>query len=108
MLEHDPQRIDPSRGSSLFLRLTWMWMLPSTVLCILLVAVQPAWTFGPRDLALVLIVAVGIAARLGDVLWFSGTTAEGDPATLADVKRYAASLVLLAVLGWLAAQVVPL
>ncbi len=107
MLDRGPVSIESSPGSSLFLRLTWMWMLPSTVLCVLLVAVQPAWTFGARDLALVLVVAAGIAARLGDVLWFSGTTAEGDPATLAHVRRYATSLLLIAVVGWLVAQVVP-
>lgn len=90
------------------LRIAWMWALPAAFVSILLIGVQPAWTLGEIDAALVLVVLCGSLARLADVESYGGTTAEGDPATRKDAIRYASSLVAATTLGWLLAQSVDL
>ncbi len=96
--------IEPSGNGHGLLRLVWMGGLPIILLLIALVAVQDTWTFGGRDIALVILVPVAIAARAADALWFGGTTADGDPSTRAHVIGYAVRVVLLASVGWALAQ----
>lgn len=90
------------------LRIVWMWALPATLVCVLLIVAQPRWTLGALDLALVLIVLCGSAARLVDVEWCRGETAEGDPATRTHAIRYSAWLAGSSVVAWVIAQSVAL
>jgi hypothetical protein len=82
--------------------------LPFIALCAFLVADQPRWTFGIRDAALWTFVGIAVIARVIDVEWFHGSTAEGEPATRRHAVVYAAGLVALVALLWLGGQSVDL
>ncbi len=98
-----PTVIPPSTESVL-LRLVWMVALPAILLCVFLVGDTTPWTFGARDVVLVCLVIVAIAARAADALWYGGTTAHGEPATRSHVVGYAIRLVSITAAAWLLAQ----
>lgn len=96
------------RPASVLLRLVWMTAIPVVFFCILLIADRERWTFGALDLVLGLLVGAALVARATDALWYGGTTARGEPADRSHVVGYAARLVSLSGVGWLAAQSVAL
>ena len=58
-----------------------------------LIARGERWTLTAKDVAFWLILALALGLRYVDWKRFSATTADGEPATLRDVRRYAAMLV---------------
>jgi hypothetical protein len=71
-----------------------------------LISRLPSWTFTWRDAAFWFAVAALIGARYIDVGRFEGLTAQGEPATMQHVRRYALLMPLVALALWLAAQAV--
>ncbi|MFN0244004.1 MAG: hypothetical protein ACKVWV_14030 [Planctomycetota bacterium] len=65
---------------------------------------QPPWTLSLRDAVFWSFVGAMVFARAVDVRRFGGQTADGNPATMKDVRRYALGLVVSAALVWAAAQ----
>ncbi|HWB80178.1 MAG TPA: hypothetical protein VG755_34670 [Nannocystaceae bacterium] len=108
MQERDNSETERRPAIGGLLRILWMWALPATVLCLLLIVARRPWTLGALDVALALVVLAGSAARVVDVEWCGGETAEGDPATRTDAIRYASLLVGSSIVGWLVAQSVEL
>jgi hypothetical protein len=97
-----------SRGSSfvaLFLRITWMILGPA-VLFALAGLISQRRGASVLDLWFAGLVALVIIARLVDVARYQGTTGDGEPATLAHVRRYAIRLVAAAAAAWLLAHIV--
>ena len=104
MLDQKTPYVDPPRQGSVLLRIVWMAALPFILLSVFLIADEERWTFGTRDVVLLLLVVVAITARAADTLWFAGTTADGETSTRAHVIRYATRVILLAAAAWLFAQ----
>jgi hypothetical protein len=95
----------PSSGAGVVVRAFWM-MLGNGLLVLLAVVIlqRPAWTPSLFDVAFWATVTALLVARTVDGLWLSGLTADGRNATRADLLRYAAGLVSMAAVGWLAVQ----
>lgn len=85
---------EPRPASGCFVRLGWLAggniLLTSFAI---LIARGEQWTLTAKDVAFWLTVAMAVALRYVDWKKFSATTADGDPATLHDIRRYAALLV---------------
>lgn len=62
----------------------------------------PGWSIA--DLAFWLIVGLLIGARYLDIVRYQGTTAHGEPATIAHFKRYVLMLCVTATAVWAAAR----
>jgi hypothetical protein len=104
VLDEKTPYVDPSRQGSAVLRIIWMASLPFILLSAFLIADEERWTFGTRDVVLLLLVAAAIAARAADTVWFAGTTADGEASTHAHVMRFSMRVILLAAVAWLVAQ----
>ena len=104
MLDQKTAYVDLPRQGSALLRIMWMAALPFILLATFLIADEERWTFGTRDVVLLLLVATAIAARAIDTLWFHGTTADGEASTRSHVIRYATRVILLGAAAWLIAQ----
>lgn len=104
MLDEKTPYVDPPRQGSVLLRIVWMASLPFILLSAFLIADEERWTFGTRDVVLLLLVVAAITARAADTLWFGGTTADGEASTRAHVIRYATRVILLTAAAWLVAQ----
>lgn len=98
----------PVHTGSALLRLIWLASIPVMLLCVLLIANQPTWTFGAPDLVLAVLVVAAIVARALDALRYGGTTARGEPADRSHVVGYTARLLPLTGSAWLLAQSVAL
>ena len=103
-----PSRVEApvkSARGAILVRLGWMVAGTLTILIsALMIASEPTWTLGLRDLVFwVAVVATGIL-RYVDISRFHGETTNGEPATAAHLKRYLTGLTALAAVAWLAAQ----
>ena len=90
-----------STFSALFLRVWWM-MVGNAALCLMLIhmAIQrerlPSWV----DAAFLLVIASLLIARLADIRYFDGRTAEGARATMQHFRLYGVRLVGGSVASW--------
>jgi hypothetical protein len=94
-------------GSSAGCLLRLIWMGPGNIVLLFLAASisrMPSWSFSFWDVGFWLTVPALIAIRYLDVARFEGLTANGEPASRRDVRRYAVGLGLVALALWLAAQ----
>ncbi len=98
------ERTNPSTGClPLFLRLTWMaFGNLALFICAGLIVRQSAPIF--TDIAYFLIVVGLVLARYIDITQCNGLTSDEKPATLADWRRYAVLLVLIATSLWVLAH----
>lgn len=87
------------------------WMMLGNILLLVLclsIARQLPWTFTWRDAAYALGLATLLAVRWLDITRLGGRTADGDPATSADWRRWALSTSGFAAAGWFLAQAIGL
>jgi len=98
-----PQSKQPVLGC--LVRLFWT-MVGNIVLFFLAVSIAQyeAFKFSIRDGAFWALILVLIAIRFVDISYLAGETADGDPATRSDWKRYVAVLLGIAAALWLAAH----
>jgi len=85
------------------------WMLLGPVLSFVaasLIARHATWSFGWRDLLFWALLVSVLAVRWVDVRRFAGTTADGDPATLDDVRRHGLILGAVGVVLWIVVHMV--
>ncbi len=84
------------------LRLFWMMVGNIALfLCGIAIYQNPTGYLSIADALYWALAGCLVAARFADVQYYEGTTAEGNPATLADWRRYALLVVIVAVIGWL-------
>ena len=85
---------EPLPATACLVRLGWLAggniLLTSVAI---LIARSERWTLTAKDVAFWLILALAVALRYVDWRRFSATTADGEPATPHDLRRYAAVLV---------------
>jgi hypothetical protein len=96
---NDEQTYEPPAGC--LLRIFWM-LLGNALLagCALVVVQNRSSFFGIADAAYWATVASLLAARYVDIRHFRGTTAEGEPATMAHWRRYAVAVALVSACLW--------
>lgn len=97
----------PQHGAGVSALVRLGWMVGGTLAMIvsgMSIAAQPSWTFGWRDVVFWSAALASIALRYLDVTRFAGETADGQPATRADLARYAAGLCLTAAVAWFCAH----
>jgi len=75
---------------------------------VMIIASQPPWTIGVLDLVFWSAVVCSVMLRYWDIARFRGETTGGEPATMADFKRYAAGIGAVSAAVWLAAQAIQL
>jgi hypothetical protein len=91
------------------LRLFWMAAATMALALIgIFIAQARAWALSWADVAFWVIVALMAPARYLDVSRFAGTTVNGERATMADFRRYAVVLPLVAACWWAAAHALAL
>lgn len=96
----------PSSGSTV-VRLGWMLGGTLTMLVALMViAGKQRLTLGLPDVVFWAAVVLTGLLRTLDITHFHGETTQGVPATDRDLKRYLTGLAVLAVTGWVIAQLV--
>jgi hypothetical protein len=101
--------VQPRSGAAALVRIAWMiGGVVAILTATLSIATQPEWTFGWRDGWLWFAVGATIWCRYIDISRFAGQTANGEPATSADLHRYVRGLLLSAAGLWLTAQAVAL
>jgi len=83
-------------------RLFWMAAGNLVLVLCLVSIVQAADGLRTADLIYWLTVAGLLAVRWTDIRWLGGTTADGQPASMAHWRRYAILLAGLAAAAWLA------
>ena len=89
--------------SGCLLRIFWMMIGNIFVfLCAVAIVQSSTGFFSTADAFYWAFVASLAAARYVDIRYYHGATAEGNPATLADWRRYTLRLVAVAGVGWLA------
>lgn len=99
----------PGGGSGAGVRLGWMVGCPLIMLlAVFTIASHPKWTFGASDVALLLGCVLAVGFRYKDIKTFHGQTANGQPATMADFRRYLVGLSTIVFACWIAAQSVHL
>jgi len=91
-------------GVSLLLRLFCFFGLAAVAYTAIHIYLQRVPFFAPSDLLLFALTGALVVARYCDVRWLQGLNMNGDPATLAHWRRYAAGLLLAAVACWLLAH----
>jgi hypothetical protein len=105
-MEQDKHR-DPEydHPAGCFLRLFWM-MIGNMILLLSVVGISrhPTGGLGLADASYWGIVACLLLARYIDIRYFRGLTADGDPATMADWRRYASVLGAVSTGLWLGAH----
>lgn len=87
------------------------WMVVGTFLILSLgmaIASQPRWSFGIRDVFFWSATLATGVLRFVDVTKLNGQTAQGDRATIGDLRRYLAVLAAFSSLLWIGAQSVHL
>jgi hypothetical protein len=95
---------DPAGGC--LLRVFWMLVGNLLLLAAAYAITQSPRLLGPADAFFWLAFGSLLAARYADVKHFQGRTAEGEPATMADWRRYAALLGGISLGVWLVAHLV--
>ena len=93
---------EPTELTGFFLRLIWL-MGGNAVLFLLLVsiAINDHGLLSPASLGFWMVVGLVVVARYVDVTRYAGTTCTAcSPATLQDVKRFSAGVVVIASAGW--------
>lgn len=86
-------------------RLTWMAIGNIALVVLALgIAVRPPWTFTWRDAAFAAALVGVLAVRYFDVTRLGGRTADGDPATMGDYRRWALGLVAIGGVAWTLGQ----
>lgn len=111
-----PSSPDQDDGSNQLVRLNGcflriLWSLGGFALLLLvwiLIVREPTWSYSVRDFFYWGTVLSMLAARQLDVRWYGGRTADGEPATSAHVRRYAALLLVSSAAAWALAQSVDL
>ena len=96
---------DPPAGC--LLRLFWM-VVGNVILlfCAYGIIQHPSSLLGIADVFYWAIVGSLLAARYVDIRYFQGTTSDGDPASLADWRRYTVVVVLVTTGLWLVAHAI--
>ena len=85
-----------------FTRVAWILVLPAAVFySALLIAERKAVAGISPHLVLAAMVALAIAVRWADVVLFKGQTANGEPATLGEWRRYALVVAAAGAVLWL-------
>lgn len=87
------------------------WMLGGTLallVTVMKIASQPPWTIGLLDLVFWGAVALTVMLRYWDITRFRGETTSGEPATMADFRRYAAGTAGVSAACWLIARAIQL
>ena len=83
------------------------WLVIGNLLmlaCLVLVAQGRGWTFSPVDLVFWANVALLVAMRYWDIRSWDGRTGKGEPASMADWKKYAFLLPVVAGVLWVGAH----
>jgi len=83
------------------------WMLIGNLcllLCAKVISDGAAYALGPADLVFWAIIVLLMAVRYLDIRRFGGLTAWGQPASLGHWRRYAALLLIFALLLWFSAR----
>lgn len=89
----------------IFARLTWALFGPVLLaLSLYQIASFPGGWFTRWDAAIFIVAGIMIWCRLAELRSGQGTTAWGEPATMAHVKRYAQILIVLVVAAWILAN----
>lgn len=103
---NDDVQLSPAAGIA---RAFWM-MLGNILLLVLCLSIarQLPWTFTWRDGAYALGLATLLIVRWVDITRLGGRTADGDPATPVDWRRWALSTSGFAAAGWFLAQAIGL
>jgi len=99
-----PLDLNPPPHLGILLRMVWMLVGPAAIyVALALVAVRGDAFPSTLDLIVWGSVTLVLAARWIDIVRCRGQTAQGEPATLAHWRRFAALAVLIAAAGsWLA------
>lgn len=97
----------PSTFTGLLLRTWWMFLGNAGLAVVLvLMALERNELPSLLDAAFAVLVASLVFARLADIRWFDGATAEGARATMEHFRRYALRLLAGSAAGWGAANAV--
>lgn len=103
----EPTSTGKSGGIGCAARFFWMGAGNAVVAFLLVfIAQQEDFQIGGLDLAYLVTVVALIAVRFVDVRYLDGRTTEGEPATLASWRRYAATTAVVCVALWGAAHAV--
>jgi hypothetical protein len=105
--DQDARAREPS-GSVLALLVRLYWMLlgnMAVAVSAAAVASAPAAP-SPADAVLGASILSLIAVRYADIAYLDGATAEGEPATIADFRRYAAGVAGVGLALWIAATAI--
>ncbi|PCC72229.1 hypothetical protein [Nannocystis exedens] len=101
---HTPENAPAPAGCAL--RLFWMLLSNAIVYASLAVIAMEGAAFpSPLDGVVWVTVVLGILARRVDITRWSGTTAAGEPATLAHWRRYTATVVVVTAVASVLAHV---
>jgi len=101
-----PEKVPPQSGSSIGCLFRVIWIVGILPLGILAanMGIERRTSLSIVDLVFWCLVAALIGARFADVKWFKGTTAKGEPATMATWLRFSMVLAAISLLIWLAAH----
>jgi hypothetical protein len=98
------QDYDASGGC--LIRLFWMIVGNALLfLCAMAIAQGTSSWFSPIDALFWIIVGSLLITRYVDIRYFNGMTGDGDAATMADFRRYAVLLAMIAFCLWVGAHV---
>ena len=103
--KYEDHKYDPPAGC--FLRMFWM-MIGNAILlfCAYGIFQHRSSLLSIADAFYWAIVGSLLAARYVDIRYFHGTTSDGDPAFMADWRRYTVLVVLVAMGLWLVAHAI--
>jgi hypothetical protein len=103
--KYEDHKYDPPAGC--FLRLFWMTFGNVLLLaCAYGITMHQTSLLSIADVLYWAMVGSLLAARYVDIRYLQGTTADGDPATLAHWRRYAAIVGVVSAILWLGAHTV--
>jgi hypothetical protein len=103
--EKTTEQANQMSGAGCLVRMSWM-LVGNVVLaaCAAKIFFNNTGFFSPADVVFWPVVAAMIWLRRIDITRMKGQTASGEPATLADWKRYSVLLVIIALLVWAGAH----
>lgn len=100
-----PEEVSYDPASGCLLRLFWMMLGNLALLAAAYaIVVNSASTFGLADVFYWVIAGSLLWARYADIRYMKGRTADGEPATMSDWRRYAMFLVAVSAGVWIAAH----
>ena len=95
------QHAPPSNGLAVFARIFWMALGPGTLFVLLFtIASKSNGWLKPQDAIYFLVLIALIVARRFEFNKGSGQTAQGAPATQADIRRYSLAASILGCFAW--------